>query len=30
MNTKIISEEQEKFVTELWNEVARNIPEWNL
>ena len=29
-NTKIISEEQEKFVTEFWNEVARNIPEWNL
>ena len=29
-NTKIISEEQEKFVTEFWNEVARNIPEWSL
>ena len=29
-NTKIISEEQEKFVIEFWNEVARNIPEWNL
>ena len=29
-NIKIISEEQEKFVTEFWNEVARNIPEWNL
>ena len=29
-NTKIISEEQEKFVAEFWNEVARNIPEWNL
>ena len=29
-NTKIISEEQEKFVTEFWNEVALNIPEWNL
>ena len=29
-NTKTISEEQEKFVIEYWNEVARNIPEWNL
>ncbi len=29
-NTKMISEEQEKFVVEYWNEVARNIPEWNL
>jgi len=29
-NTKMISEEQEKFVIEFWNEVARNIPEWNL
>ena len=29
-NTKIISEEQERFVIEFWNEVARNIPEWNL
>ena len=29
-NTKMISEEQEKFVIEYWNEVARNIPEWNL
>ena len=29
-NTKIISNEQEKFVIEFWDEVARNIPEWNL
>ena len=29
-NTKMISEEQERFVIEYWNEIARNIPEWNL